>query len=116
MESGLHSSLHANCHHHITFEKFSLKIPLLITNVEQIRQAVSEFHWANRFANISINEQAQLFIQTIQNIISNYIPHEIITCDNSNPPWKDEKIKKLIFNKNRTFSANFRDRKNIDLF
>ena len=116
MESGLHSSLHANCHRHITFEKFSLKIPLLITNVEQIRQAISEFPWANRFANININEQAQLFIQTIQNIISNYIPHETITCDNSNPPWIDEKIKKLIFNKNRTFSANFRDRNNTDLF
>ena len=26
MESGVHSSLHANCHHHIEFAKFSLKI------------------------------------------------------------------------------------------
>ena len=26
MESGVHSSLHANCHHHITFAKFNLKI------------------------------------------------------------------------------------------
>ena len=26
IESGVHSSLHSNCHHHITFAKFSLKI------------------------------------------------------------------------------------------
>ena len=26
VESGVHSSLHANCHHHITFTKFNLKI------------------------------------------------------------------------------------------
>ena len=26
MESGVHSSLHANCHHHITFAKSKLKI------------------------------------------------------------------------------------------
>ena len=58
----------------------------------------------------------QLFTQTIQNIISNYIPHESITCDDSNLPWTDEKIKKLILDKNRAFSAYSRDRNNTDLF
>ena len=69
----------------------------------------------NQFANINVNEQVQLFTQTIINIISNYIPHETITCDDSNPPWIDEKIKKLILHKNRTFSAYSRDRNNTDL-
>ena len=58
----------------------------------------------------------QLFAQTIQNITSNYIPHETITCDDSNPPWIDEKIKKLILHQNRAFSAYSRDRNNTDLF
>ena len=49
-------------------------------------------------------------------IISNYIPHETITCDDSNPPWIDEKIKKLLQHKNRAFSAHSRDRNNTDLF
>ena len=126
MESGVHSSLHANCHHHITFAKFNLKIHYSPpyerevwhyqkANVDQIRQAISRFPWDNRFANINVNEQVQLFTQTIINIISNYIPHETITCDDSNPPWIDEKIKKLILHKNRTFSAYSRDRNNTDL-
>ena len=58
----------------------------------------------------------QLFTQTIINIICNYIPHETITCDDSNPPWIDEKIKKLLQHKNRAFSAHSRDRNNTDLF
>ena len=125
MESGVHSSLHANCHHHITFAKFNLKIHYpppyerevwhyQKANVDQIRQAISQFPWGNRFANINVNEQLQLFTQTIINIISNYIPHETITCDDSNPPWIDEKIKKLRLHRNGAFSAYSRDRNNTD--
>ena len=74
METGVHYSLHANCHHHITFAKFNLKIhyPLPYewevwhyqkANVGQIRQAISEFPLDNRFASINVNEQVQLFTQ-----------------------------------------------------
>ena len=84
-------------------------------NVDQIREEISEFPWDNRFANISVNEQVQLFTQTIQNIISNYIPHETITCDDRNPPWTDEKIKKLVLYKNRAYNAYSRDKNNTDL-
>ena len=63
-------------------------------NVDQIRQVISEFPCNNRFANINVNKQMQLFIQTTQNILSNCIPNETITCDDSNLPWIDEKIKK----------------------
>ena len=72
VESGIHSSLHANCHHHITFTKLNLKIHYPSpyerevwhyqkANVDQIRQAISEFPWDNYFANINVNEQVQLF-------------------------------------------------------
>ena len=127
MEYGVHSSLHSNSHHCITFVKFNLKIHYLPpyerevwhyqkANVDQIRKAISEFPWDNRFPNISVNEQVQLFTQTFQNIISNYIPHETITCDDRNPPWIDEKIKKLVLHKSRAFNAYSRDKNNTDLF
>ena len=126
MESGVHSSLHSNCHHHITFAKFNLKIHYpppyewkvlhyQKPNVDQIREAINEFPWDNRFANISVNEQVQLFTQTIQNIIFNYIPHETITCDDRNPPWIDEKIKKLVLQKNRAYNAYSPDKNNTNL-
>ena len=112
MESGVHSWLHSNCHYHITFAKFNLKIHYLTpyqgkvwhyqkTNVDQIRQPISEFPWDNCFANINVNEQVQLLTQTFQNTISTYIPYETITCDDKNPPWIDEKIKNLVHHKNR---------------
>ena len=96
-ESGVHSSLHANCHHHITFAKFILKIHYpppyerevchyQKANVVQIRQAISQFLCDNRFANINVNEHVQLLTQPIVNIISNYIPHETVTYNDSNPP------------------------------
>ena len=97
MKSGVHSSLHANCHQHITFAKISPKIHYpppfeqevwhyQKVNVDQIRQEITEFPWDNLFANINLNEQVELFTQTIQNVISNYISHETITCDDRNPP------------------------------
>ena len=75
MKSKVHSSLHANCHHHITFVKFNLKIHYpppyerevwhyQKANVDQIRQAISEFPWDNRFANTNVKEKVQLFTQT----------------------------------------------------
>ena len=116
MESGVHFLLHVNSHHHIKFAKFNLKIHNPHPNewkvghyqkakVDQIRQAISEFPGNNRFPNINVNEQVQLFTQTIQNIIYNYICLETNTYDDSNPPWIDEKIKKLILHKNRAFST-----------
>ena len=127
MESEVHSSLHSNCHHDIMFAKFNLKIHYpppydsevwhyQKANFDQIRQAISEFPWENRFTKISTNEQVQLFTQTFQNIISNYIPHESITCDDRNPPWIDEKIQKLVLHENRAFNAYSQNKNNTDLF
>ena len=76
IESAVHSSFHSNCHHHITFGKFNLKMHYpppyeqevwhyQKANVDQIIQAISELPWDSRFANISVNEQVQLFTQTI---------------------------------------------------
>ena len=63
----------------------------------------------NGFANISVNEQGQ-FTQTIQNMISNYISPDAITCDDRNQPWTGEKIKKK-FHKDCDYNAESRDKK-----
>ena len=126
MESGVYASLQSNCHHHITLKKFNLKIHYpppykrevwnyQKADVDQIRQAVCEFRWDKCFANINVNEQVQLFTQTFHNIISHYSSHEAITCEDKNPPWIDEKIKKLILHKNLAFITYSRDKNNIDL-
>ena len=77
MESGVHSSLHANCHHHLTFAKFNLKIHYprpyerevwhyQKAHVDQIRQAISEFPSGNCFPNINVKLHLTLYSNNYQ--------------------------------------------------
>ena len=103
MESGVHSSLHPNCHHQITYAKFNLKIYYPPpyereiwhygkANIDHIRKAINEFPWERSFENNSMNKKVNIFNTTIKNILSNYIPHETITCDDRDPPWINKNI------------------------
>ena len=53
---------------------------------------------------------------TINNVLSNFIPYEIITCDYKKPPWFNKNIINLINNKNifcksHTANENSTDKK-----
>ena len=79
MDSGVHPSLHPNCHHQIVYSKFNLKIHfpppyereifhLGQGNTELIRKAVHEFNWQRVFSKLNINKRASFFNKTILNI------------------------------------------------
>ena len=81
MESGVHSSLHPNCHHQIVFAKFNLKIFYTPpyereiwhynkANTDLIRRSINEFSWENRFSNTGASQKVYLFNETLQNINS----------------------------------------------
>ena len=57
-----------------------------------------------------------LFNRTIKNILSNYIPHEIIICDDQDPPWINNRVKELINEKNDTFQCYLHSNKDPKLF
>ena len=68
MESGVHSSLHPNCHHEVVFVKFNLSIlyppPYGRTvpfykkaNPELIRRGINELDWIKALSNVSIDEE-----------------------------------------------------------
>ena len=42
--------------------------------------------------------------KTVLNILSNFIPHELIACDDKDPPWFNTKIK-LIQEKIKTYQV-----------
>ena len=107
VESGVHPSLHVNCHHQLVFAKFNLQIyypppyPREIwhykqANSELIRRAISNFNWNRAFLNTNVNEKVSIFVSTVMNILSNFIPHETIVCDDKDPPWFNKAIKSLI--------------------
>ena len=76
MESGVHSSLHPNCHHQIVFAKINLKICYPPpyerenwhnekANADLICRSIDQFPWDNRFSNLDVNQKVHLFNQTI---------------------------------------------------
>ena len=112
VESGVHPSLHANCHHQLVFAKLNLQIyypppyPREIwhykqANSELIRQAISNFNCDRAFLNTNVNEKVSIFTSTVMNILSNFIPHEAIVCDDKDHPWFNKAIKSLIQEKKR---------------
>ena len=83
MESGIHSSLHSNCHHQIVFAKFYLSIfhpppyeravwYYKIANTEFIRRAIDLMSMLMKKFTSSPRRCPTL------NIIQNFIPHETI--------------------------------------
>ena len=100
----MHSSLNPNCYHQTTYAKLNLKIYYPPpyeqeiwhygkANVDHIRKAINESPWERKFKYNSMNEKVSIFNATIKNILSNYIPHETITCDDRDPPWINKSIK-----------------------
>ena len=108
MESGVHSSLHQNCHHQIIYAKINLKVfypppyereiwHYQRANVGLIQTATEQFSWEKSFRNLNINDMVFVFNKTIKNVFSNLIPHETVTWEDRDPPWINNNIKQLIY-------------------
>ena len=107
MGSKVHSLLHLNFHHQISYTKFYLKLHYLPPfereiwnygkgNVDHIRKAITEFPSERKFENNSVDEKVNIFNANIENILPNYIPHKTIKCDDRDAPWINKNIKQLI--------------------
>ena len=55
------------------------------------------------------------FNKTILNVLSNYIPHETLTCDDKDPPWFNFRIKSLLQDKNKLYKDFRRSNTNAHL-
>ena len=103
VESETQPSLHPNCHHQIIYAKFNLEVlyPPTYTrevwhyqdsNLDLIRGSINEFDWVRVFANKHVDEAVLIFNKTVLNVLSNFILHEVIVCDDKDPPWFNGKI------------------------
>ena len=108
---GIHPSLHSNCHHQIIYRKFKLKIfypppyerhiwHYKHANTDMISKAIQGFDWDKTFLDKSTEEKPSILTKAVVNIMINFIPNEIVTIDDRDPPWINNKIKSLIKNKN----------------
>ena len=56
-----------------------------------------------------------IFNETVLNALSNFIPHEVMVCDDKDPPWFTGKVKSLFNEKLRTYNAYRKNVNNIQL-
>ena len=68
-----------------------------------ISKAIQGFEWDKTLLGKSTEEKASILTKAILNIMSNFIPNEIVTIDDRDPPWINNKIKSLIKNKTECF-------------
>ena len=72
IESGVHSSLHPNYHHQITYVKFNLNflypppyerevLHYKLANFQCIQRTIANFDWEKAFHDVDVNKQVILF-------------------------------------------------------
>ena len=111
VNSGVHASLHPNCHHQIV-HSLSIYYPppyqRLIWDYKKadekiIRKALDSVNWERLFHGKNINAQILALNETILNVFQNYVPNKYITIDDKDPVWMNEIIKSKIKTKNLYF-------------
>ena len=66
-------------------------------------RAIEIFDWGNSFKGKNVHEQVHFFNKTILNIFHNYIPNKTILCNDKDPPWFNNEIRKILTKKNEIF-------------
>ena len=89
IESGVHPSLHEQCHHEIVYDKLSVSniaLPPYTSKIWYydkadfiaIRKSIEMFAWQEHLGNITCpNEQVKLLNEVLLNIYSNFIPNKV---------------------------------------
>ena len=57
------------------------------------------------FSNLDINEMVSVCNTFIKNIMANFIPHETIIYDDRDPPWINNRITQLIYERNSLYKV-----------
>ena len=80
---------------------------------ELIRHSIAMFDRGKAFPNTSVNEKLAIFNGNILNILNNFIPHETIVYNDSDPSWFDGIIRIFIKEKTTVYKY-FRQNGNDD--
>ena len=105
VDSGVHPSLHSNCHHQITCCKINLNIeyqpPYEHLVWECIKKSIESVNWEVMFNNKQFHKQISIFNEVLRNIFSNCTPNKLVTFDDRDPPWLNDFVKSKIKWKNQ---------------
>ena len=105
VDSGVHPSLHSNCHHQITCCKINLNTeyqpPYEHLVWECIKKSIESVNWEVMFNNKQFHKQVSIFNEVLRNIFSNFTPNKLVTFDDRDPPWLNDFVKSKIKWKNQ---------------
>ena len=90
VDSGVHPSLHTNCHHQITFCKFNLIVEYpppyqrLVwdykrANFNSIKQGLYQVNCSTILSNKDVHQQVNILNSIILNVSTNYVSNKVIT-------------------------------------
>ena len=99
LDGGTHSSLDPLCHHQIIYCKVNFRIPppspferkiwhFNRANTAAIKRSMTNFPWLQHLSlNTDPNWHVKTFIDTVLNIMSNFVPNETKRFVPLDPPW-----------------------------
>ncbi len=119
VETEVHPSLDPVCHHSIISGKINIRCPPVPSfnrkiwdydkaNTNAIRESILKFPWEVHLSNLSPNEQASFFTETLLNVFSNFIPNQNIKVKPRDPPWLNRDIKNLLMRSKRAYKKFIR--------
>ena len=114
VDSGIHPSLHPNCHHQIIHCNINLQVEYpppyqrhvwnyAKANKDAILSALQNVDCHRLFAKKTVHQQVNLLNDIILNIFTNFVPNKVIACDDRDPPWINDNIKNKIKWKNSMY-------------
>ena len=96
MEFGVHVSLPSGVHFSLPplYERTVCSFSQVI--YDHIERGINFFDRESALTELDVNEQVSVFNNTITNMMSHFVPDEIIICINRDNPWMKCHIKNLI--------------------
>ena len=128
VDYGIHSSLHPNCYHQLTYLKTNMETiypppyervlwDYKKANVDMIRRSLNYINWVDKFKNMSVNSQVETLDEILLNVFSNFVPNKSVSINDKDPPWMNKLIKVKINTKNKfykSFVKNGRKKEDYD--
>ena len=117
VESGVHPSVHEQCHHQIIYGKLSVANVALPpftlkiwhydkADVVAIRKSIEMFRWNEHLATMPCpNEQVKLLNEVLLNIYSNFIPNKVKIIKPLQAPWITNSVKKFLRKTNHAYKT-----------
>ena len=115
VEFRVHSFLDDHCQHQIIHRKLNISVPspppykrkiwhYAKAQKDKIISAMGTIDWSTIFSGLDVVDMTQLFTAKCIDIFSQYIPNEIVMCDERDPPWMTATLKSAIMRKHIVYS------------